>query len=274
LVCCLWFVVGGLWLVERRRPPALATLRFSVSPPLRLRRLPKSSSLPSIDSSAPPTTGPPPQRHERHLNPSTTKPPRLAGSPSPLPVLLPLEKGRRNERLSSGERFRIPTSPRLAVSPAPQVTTSSFPPFIDSPALPPTGPPSHATSTTPPRHHQTSLYLRLPVSPAPRPAVPSLHRFIGTTHNQAASPTPRAPTRAQQYLTTPSPRLPVSPAPRPAVPSPHRLIGENHNEAAFPRREHILNSSTAPNLPIPQSAPKVRRGIGLRRIGGGDAPGG
>jgi hypothetical protein len=32
------------------------------------------------------------------------------------------------------------------------------------------------------------LSLRPPVSPAPQPAVPSPHRFIGTTHNEAAPP--------------------------------------------------------------------------------------
>jgi hypothetical protein len=83
---------------------------------------------------------------------------------------------------------------------------------------------------------------------------------------------PRAHPPPQHHQTSLSLRLPGSPAPRLPNSFPHRFIGENHNEAAFPRREHILNSSTAPNLPIPQSAPKVRRGIGLRRIGGGDAP--
>ena len=43
--------------------------------------------------------------------------------PSPLPVLLPLEKGRGDRRLGSGERSRIPTRP---ASPLPRFSVSPF----------------------------------------------------------------------------------------------------------------------------------------------------
>ncbi len=83
---------------------------------------------------------------------------------------------------------------------------------------------------------------RFPVSPGLDLVVSSLHRLIGSPHNEAAFPTSRAPPPPRHHQTSPPLRLPVSPFPRLAVSSgldlvvssSHRLIGTPHNEAAFP----------------------------------------
>ena len=82
--------------------------------------------------------------------------------PSPLPVLLPLEKGRGDTRLGSGERSRAPTPP-----------------------------------LAPPRRFPVSSGLDLVVS--------SLHRLIGSPHNEAAFPTSRAPPPPRHHQTSPVP---------------------------------------------------------------------
>jgi hypothetical protein len=88
-----------------------------------------------------------------------------------------------------------PTSPRLAVSPAPQVTTSSSLPFIDSSAPPQPGRSLYATSTnTNPAIPNDSA------SPAPRLPNSSPHRLIGTLSNEAALP--------QHRPEPPHPRVP------------------------------------------------------------------
>ena len=133
--------------VSAPAPPLAPPRRFPVSPFPRLprsrpRRLFLSSTPrhPSQRGRLPPSRASPPPRHHQ---PSPSH--RLAGSPSPLPVLLPLEKGRRYTRLGSGERSASPLAPprRLPVSPSPQVSTSSSLPLIDSSAPPTTRPPSH-----------------------------------------------------------------------------------------------------------------------------------
>ena len=141
--------------------------RLSVSPFLRLprsrpRRLFLSSTPrhPSQRGRLPPSRASPPPRHHQ---PSPSH--RLAGSPSPLPVLLPLEKGRRYTRLGSGERSASPLAPprRLPVSPSPQASTSSPLPFIDSSAPLTTRPPSHRhepPSTPAPPTLPVSLWRR------------------------------------------------------------------------------------------------------------------
>ena len=89
--------------------------------------------------------------------------------PSPLPILLPLEKGRGDTRLVPGERSRTPHSPRLAVSPSPQVWTSSSLPFIDSSAAPTTRPPSQRHEH--PLHPGTTKPRRFPIpSSCPSPS--------------------------------------------------------------------------------------------------------
>jgi hypothetical protein len=216
LVCCLWFVVRG-WLSgvapRHSRRPDSPFRRLSISPVSpSLRLFP-----PSIHRHHPQRGHPP--RHEHILTPSTTNPLRLAGSPSPLPVLLLLEKGRGDMRLGSRERFRTPTSPRLAVSPSLQVTTSSFPPFIDSPALPPTGPPSHATSTT--STPSTTKPLCISVSPNRRLFPSSIHR-----HPVQRGRPPPAPPRTSR---SPSTQYPI-PNPHPPIcaKSPERYRAPAH----------------------------------------------
>jgi hypothetical protein len=155
-------------LVERRRPSALATRRFSVSPPLRL---PKSSSLPFIDSSAPPTTGPPPQRHERHLNLSTTNP---SVSPVPHPLFLSFSLWRRDVGTCVSAPVNASAPPRRSGSPFPvspghDLVVSSLHRFIGDTRNGTTSP----TSRAPPhsQHHQPPPSRRLPLpSSCPSPS--------------------------------------------------------------------------------------------------------
>jgi hypothetical protein len=196
-------VVGGLWLVERRHPPALATLRFSVSPPLRLPRLPNSSSLPSIDSSAPPTTRPLPHATSTNTSPA---PPTPSVPPVPHPLFLSFSLWRRDVGTCVSALVNASTPPRRPASPSPRISGSP--------------------------------YLRLPVSPAPRPAVPSPHRFISTPTtrplphatstntspaipNDSVSPSPRFPNSSPPRLigTLSNEAASPSTAPRPASPS-------------------------------------------------------
>jgi hypothetical protein len=76
--------------------------RLAVSPFLQVST---SSSLPLIDSSAPPTTRPPSQRHEHTLHSSTTKPFRLSVSSSrrlSIPSSCPSPSGEGTQALACG----------------------------------------------------------------------------------------------------------------------------------------------------------------------------
>jgi hypothetical protein len=237
-------VVGCSWLVERRRPSALATRRFSVSPPLRL---PKSSSLLLLDSSATLTTEPPPQRHERHLNLSTTNPLRPAGSPSPLPVLLPLEKGRGDTRLAL---VSTSTPPRRPASPFPRLPRSLsrrlFPSSIHRHHLQPGRTPRHEHIFNPSTTNPS-------VSPVPHPLLLSFslwRRDVG-------------PSVSVRVRTSTPPRRPASPFPRLPRPRPRRLfpssIHRHHPQRGRPPcHEHTLHpSTTKPLCPSASPAPRL-----------------
>jgi hypothetical protein len=80
-------------------------------------------------------------------------------------------------------------------------------------------------------------------------------------------------TRDARLSVSPPRRFPASPGLYLVVSSLHRFTGDTLDRAAFPRHEHILNSSTAPNLPSPNLRQKSGEVLGSGASVVGTRPG-
>ena len=200
--------------------------------------------------------------------------------PSPLPILLPLEKGRGDTRLVPGERSRTPHSPRLAVSPSPQVWTSSSLPFIDSSAAPTTRPPSQRhehplhPGTTKPRRLSVSPFLRFPASPSPQVSTSSSLPLI----DSSAPPTTRPPSQRHEHPlhpgTTKPRRFPIpSSCPSPSGEGTQGLAcGSEPSKDPASFRSRGFDASQPPTPP-PRSCGRCLRRAGPRAGRGHPIPG-